>query len=295
LEKVLTETITGCLAWSLMPNHFHLLLRTGTVPIATVMRRLLTGYAQDYNRRHNRHGQLFQNRYKSILCQEEPYLMELVRYIHLNPLRARIVGDMTQLDTYAFSGHAALLGRIERVWQDVGFVLSHFGKRSSNARKQYRAFVEHGIHQGHRYDLIGGGLVRSAGGWKGVLEMRANGGRLKGDERILGDTEFVLRVMREAEETLERQMKLKHQGWDLERLAQRVKELTGINPLRERGRYRPVVQARRLFCTWAVHDLGMSGAALAKELGITPAAVSMAVRQGNWLIEERGWTLQENN
>ena len=62
-----------------MTNHFHLLLRTGAAPIATVMRRLLTGYAVSFNRRHRRHGHLFQNRYKSILCQEDPYLLELVR------------------------------------------------------------------------------------------------------------------------------------------------------------------------------------------------------------------------
>ena len=87
LNAILPEAQTDCYAWALMPNHFHLLLRTGTVPLATVMRRLLTGYAIAFNYRHHRRGHLFQNRYKSILCQEDTYLMELVRYIHLNPLR----------------------------------------------------------------------------------------------------------------------------------------------------------------------------------------------------------------
>lgn len=91
LESVLVETSMPCYAWALMKNHAHLLLRTGLAPVATVMRRLLTGYAQDFNRRYRRHGQLFQNRYKSILCEEDPYLLELVRYIHLNPLRAKAV------------------------------------------------------------------------------------------------------------------------------------------------------------------------------------------------------------
>jgi len=85
LSSILRETKTLCYAWVLIPNHFHLLLRTGRVSIATVMRRLLTGYAVAYNLRHRRSGHLFQNRYKSILCQEEPYFLELVRYIHLNP------------------------------------------------------------------------------------------------------------------------------------------------------------------------------------------------------------------
>jgi len=68
LDKALISSETSCYAWALMPNHVHLLLRTGKVPLATVMRRLLTGYAVTYNHRHRRHGQLFQNRYKSILC-----------------------------------------------------------------------------------------------------------------------------------------------------------------------------------------------------------------------------------
>jgi putative transposase len=77
---IVLETDTRCYAWALIPNHFHLLLKTGGVPIATVMRRLLTGYAGFYNRRYRRTGHLFQNRYKSILCQEDVYLKEKLRY-----------------------------------------------------------------------------------------------------------------------------------------------------------------------------------------------------------------------
>ena len=86
LETVLVESGTPCYAWALMPNHFHLLLRTGNAPIFKVMSRILSGYAGCFNRRHRRSGHLFQNRYKSILCQEDTYLLALVRYIHLNPL-----------------------------------------------------------------------------------------------------------------------------------------------------------------------------------------------------------------
>ena len=74
LSTIFTETQTTCYAWALIPNHVHLLLRTGNIPIATVMRRLLTGYAVSFNLKYKRHGQLFQNRYKSILCQENRYL-----------------------------------------------------------------------------------------------------------------------------------------------------------------------------------------------------------------------------
>jgi len=109
------------------------------------MRRLLTGYVVSFNRRHERYGQLFQNRYKSIVCQEEVYLKELVRYIHLNPLRAGIVSNLTELNKYPYCGHSALMGRKRRPWQDVDYVLRYFGKTSQNARKAYFSYVERGL------------------------------------------------------------------------------------------------------------------------------------------------------
>ncbi len=164
LEKILTETETRCYAWALMSNHFHLLLRTGVHPIATVMRRLLTGHAMHFNRYHRRSGRLFQNRYKSILCQEDAYLMELVRYIHLNPLRAHLVADLKMLDKYAYSGHSILMSKREMDWFDKAYVLKFFGAKASAARRNYRRFVEQGVDEGRRPELIGGGLLRSAGG-----------------------------------------------------------------------------------------------------------------------------------
>ena len=129
LDTILSETDTPCYAWVLMHNHVHLLLKTGLTPIATIMRRLLTGYAQQFNRRHRRHGHLFQNRYKSFLCQEDAYLLELVRYIHLNPLRANVVKDLKALRQYVWCGHSVLMGQVENDWQDTNYVLRLFGKR----------------------------------------------------------------------------------------------------------------------------------------------------------------------
>jgi hypothetical protein len=140
------------------------------MPLTTVMRRLLTGYAVFYNRRHRRHGHLFQNRYKSILCQEDKYLKELVRYIHLNPARAKLVGDLDGLDGYPYSGHSVIMGQSEREWQNVEKVLGLFSAKVLSARQQYRAFLKDGITQGHRPDLVGGGLIRSCGGWSRVKD-----------------------------------------------------------------------------------------------------------------------------
>ena len=111
LAIILEETQTQCYGWSLIPNHFHLLLRTGPAPLSKVMRRLMTGYAVTFNKRHKRSGHLFQNRYKSVICEEDPYLLELIRYIHLNPLRAKVVKDLKELDKYPWTGHSTILGR----------------------------------------------------------------------------------------------------------------------------------------------------------------------------------------
>jgi REP element-mobilizing transposase RayT len=115
LGAILTDTKTPCFAWALIPNHLHLLLRTGVAPIATVMRRLLTGYAISFNRRH----------------------------------------------------------------------------------RSYREYVKKGIDEGKRTDLTGGGLIRSAGGWSVVKALRKSDARMKGDERILGDGDFVETVLKE--------------------------------------------------------------------------------------------------
>jgi putative transposase len=133
IEILLPETKTACYAWALIPNHAHFLFRSGEVGLSTLMRRLLTGYAVSFNRRHNRHGQLFQNRYKSIICQEDAYLKELVRYIHLNPLRGKIVTDVSELNKYQYCGHSVLMGKKNREWQDVEYVLSYFGTKVSDA------------------------------------------------------------------------------------------------------------------------------------------------------------------
>jgi putative transposase len=157
MAQLAVETKTKIYAWSLLTNHAHILLRSGPEGLPQYMRRLLTGYAQAYNRRHKRYGHLFQNRYKSIVCEEEPYFQELVRYIHLNLLRAGLVPNLERLDRYPWSGHGVLVGKVEYSWQDADYVLSWFGKRAGQARRVYRHYVAEGIDQGRRPELVGGG------------------------------------------------------------------------------------------------------------------------------------------
>lgn len=282
LSAVLTDTGTPCYGWALIPNHFHLLLKTGTTPIATVMRRLLTGYAVYFNRRHRRHGQLFQNRYKSVLCQEDPYLLELVRYIHLNPLRAKQVEGLAALERFPYCGHGALLGRFSNDWQDRAYILRMFGKYEKKAISSYRQYVENGLRLGRRPDLTGGGMIRSHGGWDSVVQLRWENVRIKGDERILGDSDFVQTVIEKAEERLSARYRLQSEGVGLENVAQRVGEALGI-PMAvvwEKSRRPVVAKARGLLAYWAYNDLGISMTEIGRRLGLTQPAVSKAVRRG---------------
>lgn len=282
VETIFVDATTPCYAWALMTNHVHLLIRTANIPLATLMRRLLTGYAVAFNRRHRRHGQLFQNRYKSILCQEDTYLLELTRYIHLNPLRAGIVHDFKALDGYRFAGHSVIMGNAKAVWQDDRKILGMFARTKKAARRQYQEFVEKGIEAGRRPDLVGGGLVRSVGGWKKAKLLLKGQDRIKGDERILGDGDFVRHVLELSNERKSRYYRLESQGVDLVRLTQRVSGHFKISADRivSPGRYPDVVKARSVLCYLAVRELGMKTTELARKVGLTQPAISMAVRRG---------------
>lgn len=299
LSELIPETNTDCFAWACIPNHVHLLLRSGVVPVSVLMRRLLTGYAVRFNRKYRRHGPLFQNRYKSILCQEDPYLKELVRYIHLNPLRANLVGDMDELDRYPWCGHPALAGmnRMKQPWQNVDYVLGLFSDRKKEAIKRYRAFVLSGVSQGKRPDLTGGGLLRSSGGWSGLKGFRRAGIRVKGDERILGDGDFVEGVLKSAEEAFEERYDLKASGIDFDRLVLRVAEVMAMEPNRVTApdKSPQTVRARSLLCFWAHRKLGMTTVDISSRLSIGQPAVSRSSARGEKIAKENQFELLGDN
>ena len=291
LASVLSDSQTPCYAWALMPNHLHLLLRTGNTPISHVMRRLLTGYVVTFNRRHKRTGRLFQNRFKSILCQEEVYFRELIRYIHLNPIRSKQVDSLEALARHKFCGHGVILGYMESAWLDRDAVLSHFGQVVSEARKNYVSFVEKGIDQGRRPQLTGGGIVRSMGGWTQYMSSKKMNKHLKGDERILGDSDFVRSILKSQNERMERKYRLRSSGVDFNSIANRVAELYQLEPEsllipRRHGRY---AEARALLCHWSISELGMTGKELSEILAVSTAAVSKLLAKGRKLADKTGF------
>lgn len=277
-SSLLEETETDCFAWALIPNHFHFLLRSNKINLSTFMRRLLTGYAVNFNYSHKRSGHLFQNRYKSFVCEEETYLLELVRYIHLNPLRAKLVATLDDLDTYTWCGHAVLMGKGKLEVQRTDEMLLRFDKRLAAARKHYRQFIEDGIAMGKRPDLVGGGLRRSK---------KAAGEPLAGDshdDRILGSGEFVeyLRKKTTLNAQLGRQISVSS-------LFEGVSEMFDIEQERLywRSRQNPVSKARAVCCYAAVRELGISGTQIGRLLKMNRSAVTQAVQRGAIILQEQ--------
>ena len=154
----------------------------------------------------------------------------------------------------------------------IKYVLDYFGANSGKARKGYLKFVEEGIEQGRRSELVGGGLIRSLGGWAEVKKNPFHkSDRIKSDERILGDSDFVTQVIAEADEAFDRRYKLKSMGYDITGVEQKVLDVFGINKedLYSGSRKKTISEARSVFCYWCVRELGESMTSIAKQLGLT--------------------------
>ena len=163
-------------AFCLMPNHIHMAIQVGDISLSRIMQNLCFRYTQWVNRRQDRVGHLFQGRYKAVLVNADSYLLELVRYIHLNPVRA---GMVKSPEEYRWSGHPAYLGEKKLSWLTTEWVLSRFSSSRSRAGIEYREFVHSEIEGGHREEFHRGA---------------------KGERRVLGEDSFIEEVFRKAKQ-----------------------------------------------------------------------------------------------
>lgn len=281
-------------AWALLPNHFHLLVRTGRRPLERSMRSLLTGHAVAFNRRHERVGHLFQNRYKSILCEDDAYFLELVRYIHLNPIRAGIVRGLAELGRFRFAGHATLLGAAAAPWHSARDVLRWFDRDVEAARGAYERFVAAGVGQGRRPELVSGRLLRRADGWSAE---EASSTRAREShaavERVLGSEGFASRLEQEVSTPC---FRVRSTLADPAEFLGTVARSLRIHPVVLMGgsRGRRAITARSTACFLWLEILGRSGSELARTLGVARASVYRAARRAprdlrdfEWLEAER--------
>jgi putative transposase len=241
-------------AYCLMPNHIHLLVERQQEPISRVMHRVLSAYSRYYNRKNGRVGHLFQKRYTAILCQSDQYLAELIRYIHLNPVRAKMVSSPA---AFRYSSHHAYLGMDEGWLVDADPVLRHFGATKTLARERFEMFVNEGLKFGHREEFYGGK-----------------------EGRILGAEEFVETTKKRVGEVGKAKVK-KDTARELEGLIEAVVEATRLKreEICSRSKKRAVVIAKEALIIVG-QEVGGNNAELARLIGVDSSVVSRRIEAG---------------
>lgn len=244
-------------AYVLMRNHVHHLVEIGQTPLSKVMQNILFRYTRYWNGRYGKRGHLFQGRYRAILCEKESYLLELIRYLHLNPVRSKIVNDPSQ---YPWSSHRAYVEGNGRGWIALEEVLPRWGRSRGPAVAAYERFVRGGFREGHRMDLYE------------VV-----------DQRYLGDEAFVERV---EHRVLEREPpQVVEVGWA--EVREGVCRQLGISApaVFHRGRGRESARIKRVMA-WVGREVGgFTNQEMAKHLGQDPAVLSRGLGK---LAEELG-------
>lgn len=235
-------------AFTLMDNHFHLLVETRHFPLSKAMQGMLQSYTQWHNRRYNKVGHLFQGRYKAILCDRDSYLIVLVRYIHLNPVRA---GYVDFPEEYLWSSHRTYLGLTQSDLVDVDLVLDEFDARRSKSIRLYSAFINEALGEGRKGEFY---FLR--------------------DQRVLGDDGFYAQVMKQIKKKPEK-MDGALRDKTLEDVVKKVKQLTGIGPGQLAGRERDsdVMKARSLFINLCSAFTKMKKKEIAKFLKRQPGSL----------------------
>lgn len=256
-------------AFALIPNHFHLLIRTLDLPLSTFMSRLLTGHSGYFNRRHDRSGHLFQNRYKSLVVDEDAYFLELIRYINLNPIRARLITDLSALATWPFSAYSALMGIKRYDWLCVNEALAYLHSDQVTARRLLHQLMVDGLTMGRRPELVGGRSQEIANG------AQIPQGFSFVDRRILGDEDFIDRLSAR----LKSAPALALPRISLNELIQGASDYFSLTPseLCSGSKRPPVVKARAAVIWFSIRQLGESANKLASRLNVKPTAVSMSL------------------
>lgn len=282
---LLEECEVVCYAWALLSNHFHLLVMPKKSSLTVFMHRLMTGYAVNFNIRHKRAGHLFQNRYKSILCQKESYFLELIRYIHLNPLRAGLVENLEELAKYPWCGHSTLLRNYKRSWQETKEIYLWFSPKRKIAMKKYLEFLEQGKNDDQNDLLQGGGLRRSAGGWHVLKVLLRDNGKRQSDERILGDGEYVDGILRKVNQCTGRESDLTWSKKDLLSFIYKKFKM-GDQDLEFQRRGNNASVARSVYAYLGKVRVGMKSVEIAAKLNVSESAVCKMARRGEMYLRK---------
>jgi len=247
--------------YNLIPNHLHLAVETSNEPLSRIMCSLLTRYARYFNSRHKRTGHVFEKRYKAILCQKESYLLEMLRYIHLNDVRAGLTG---RPGDWKWSSYRTYMGAAQDDIVDTKKILSIFDKKVSVARKKFAEFVHDGINMKSKEEFYPPDTFP-----------------------YLGDTEFVKDLSKKYGEI---------RRWDkirvritLEKLAGKISGKTGIDIAEMQASYKSknISSARKMFSVIAVYYAGYKATQVAKYLNCSISAISRYLRDARMIISNQ--------
>ncbi len=280
LVRCIQQTGTSIFAWVLMPNHLHLLTRTDGESLSKFMQKLLTGHAVYYNMRHERVGHLFQNRFKSILVQAEEYLLSLVRYIHLNPLRAGLVRFPDHLESYRWSGHRALIHPRSLQWINRKEVLDCFSGNESGKIDAYLEYLEEDKSD-PEYLLTNGSFIVNS---KGLVSTESSlpGPVNRSGFPLLGSREFglsVLKQLRGSDAGSSRVRTPVHQV--ITSLVILIEDYWRIpaGSLRSGGRRDSIVEAREVLSYLLVDTIGLTFSDSGHIVGLSRQGVSDAAER----------------
>jgi hypothetical protein len=267
-----------------MDTHIHLLVRTTELPLWQLMKPLQSDYAHYYNYKYKRRGPLFADRFKSIATQDQYYLEQLLRYIHLNPIRAGICKTLAQLDRYPWSGHRMILKNDTSGFQEITQVLKRFGKSPEEAIKRYREFLEEGISTPPKDDFIS------------HLRASNNGKQDKNSIGywVIGDAAFQRTVLeKDAQNRIAIAQYIKH-DIVLDDVLKETAKLMEIDHrlILKRSKRTPQASARMLFCFFA-RQLGFPTRETGNYLGIQQAAVTNAARQGSAIAQKNNFSWKQ--
>ncbi len=215
------------------------------------------------------------------MCEQEEYLKELVAYIHLNPVRAKLVRDIDGLGKYRWCSHGALIGRSKQGFVERDYVLSHFGDTRKQALQKYETLIRDRQNKYKGGEYSGGGLIKSMGGLANVLDLRRGGEKEKIDDRILGSGDFIEAVLKKVEEPESAKM-------SRQEAVNEVKLITGVGyeELSGKSRERRIVKGRAAYCYLRRERGGASGTELMKELGVASGTVSYLTHKGRSVFGE---------
>jgi putative transposase len=239
-------------AYVLMSNHVHLLIETRPIPLSKILQGINQSYTMYYNRKYKTVGHLFQGRYKAILCDKDAYLLSLVKYIHLNPVRAKIAKAAGE---YRWSSYGSYDKQQRNDIVDTDQVLRMFSEDKSGARKLYRAYIDDGIE------------VKKEDIYKTV------------SQRILGEEKFIDKVMEKIDEKFENRRK--HHEYSLKKIVETIGKMRGItlNKLREKSKNRGILEVRKL-ASLAAREYGYKGKEIALYLQKDPSVIARYLKEG---------------